>query len=237
MAQSPRNAPRRTPRLSPRWCVALWSVVVIGIGIDTGCTVTKDNYATLSFFFDGVPDPATLAGGAAPPGDATLMAMVSTHRPFAEDKCDACHKTRYRPSRNDGSSCLACHDRVLTEHNWTHGAVAGGACLWCHAPHESARRWLLRGPDRKVCAQCHSATLLSGSTVPAHQDESVSCVACHFGHGGEDALMLKPGATATTIATDDPTMKDAPPSNSPADAPAPDAHSPSDGRGPSPQGV
>ncbi len=39
-----RNATRRTPRLSPRWCVALWSFVALGVAIDTGCTVTKDNY-------------------------------------------------------------------------------------------------------------------------------------------------------------------------------------------------
>lgn len=198
-----RNAARRTPRLSPRWCVALWSLVGLGIIVDTGCTVTKDNYATLSFFFDGVPDPNTVAGGAAKPGDATLMAVVSTHAPFAQDKCDACHKTQYRPSRNDGSPCLACHQGVLTQHNWTHGAVAGGACLWCHSPHESARRWLLRGPDRKVCAQCHAGTMLDASAVPAHVDESVSCVSCHFGHGGDDSLMLKPGASATTTAPDD----------------------------------
>jgi len=197
-----RNATRRTPRLTPRWCVALWGFVVVGVAIDTGCTVTKDNYETLSLLFDGVPNPNSIAGGASTPGDTSLMAVVSTHQPFAQDKCDACHRTKYRPSRNDGSPCLACHEGVLTQHNWTHGAVAGGACLWCHSPHESARRWLLRGPDRKVCAQCHAGTMLDSATVPAHADENVSCVSCHFGHGGENSYMLKPGASATTTAPD-----------------------------------
>lgn len=241
MDSANRNAPRRslgrTPRLPAqtparppfRWCVALWSLVAIGIAVDTGCTVTKDNYATLSFFFDGVPDPSTIAGGAAKPGDTTLMAIVSTHQPFAEDKCDACHKTQYRPSRNDGSPCLTCHQAVLTQHNWTHGAVAGGACLWCHSPHESARRWLLRGPDRKVCAQCHAGTLLDSTTVPAHTDENVSCVACHFGHGGDTPLMLKPGATANSVATEDPAIQRAMDKQS---NPTPDA--PNEPTGPTP---
>jgi len=160
-----------------------------------GCTVTKENYATLSFFFDGVPDPsARLAGG--DPSDMTIATKVVVHQPFAEEKCEECHKTQYRPSRNDPTACLNCHDKLMDQHAWTHGAVAGGACLWCHTPHESVRRWLLRGPDRKLCMQCHSAAMLSDQTVPAHADPKSSCLACHFGHGGDSAIMLRPGATA-----------------------------------------
>lgn len=196
MRPSPRQAVRRA-RLgggATRWAlgVALTSCVVAAVWC--GCTVTKENYATLSFFFDGVPDPnATIAGGE--PGDATLAAAVVVHKPFAEEKCEECHKTQYRPSRNDPRACLKCHDKLTEEHAWTHGAVAGGACLWCHSPHESARKWLLRGPDRKLCTQCHSAALLKGDVVPAHADEKSSCLACHFGHGGDSAVMLRPGAT------------------------------------------
>jgi predicted CXXCH cytochrome family protein len=161
-----------------------------------GCTVTRANYATLSFFFDGVPNPDAPARGGGEPGDATMAAAVIVHRPFAEEKCETCHKTQYRPSRNDPAACLSCHETVMNQHAWTHGAVAGGACLWCHAPHESARKWLLRGPDRGICVQCHSATMLTGETVPAHADPKTSCIACHFAHGGENAIMLRPGATA-----------------------------------------
>jgi len=164
-----------------------------------GCSVTKSNYAMLSFFFDGVPDPNAPGPGGAGAGDATLSAQVVVHKPFAEEKCESCHKTQYRPSRNDPTACLGCHDKVTSEHAWTHGAVAGGACLWCHSPHESARKWLLRGPDRGLCVQCHSSSMLKGDVVPAHADPKASCIACHFGHGGENALMLRPGATATNI--------------------------------------
>lgn len=186
---------RRLRGAATRWTlgVAIASCVVAAVWC--GCTVTKENYATLSMFFDGVPDPSARVGGG-DAGDATLAAAVVVHKPFAEEKCEECHKTQYRPSRNDPRPCLNCHDKLTEEHAWTHGAVAGGACLWCHSPHESARKWLLRGPDRKLCMQCHSAAMLKGDVVPAHADEKSSCLACHFGHGGESATMLRPGATA-----------------------------------------
>ncbi|MBL8747076.1 MAG: hypothetical protein JNK58_12070 [Phycisphaerae bacterium] len=155
-----------------------------------GCTVTSENYSTLSFFFDGVKDP-NAPGPDGIVGDSTVAVAVLVHQPYAEDKCEACHKTSYRPSRNDGSPCLACHDSIASEHRWVHGAVAGGACLWCHAPHESARKWLLRGPDRKICAQCHSATLMVSTSVPEHTDPAASCLQCHMAHGGETPLMLR----------------------------------------------
>jgi len=184
---------RRTPRLArPAGVLAL---LAAGVLIALGCTVTKRNYAMLSTFFDGVPDPNARA--LAVQGDATLAAAVIVHKPFAEEKCESCHKTQYRPKRNDPTPCLSCHEKAGKEHAWVHGAVAGGACLWCHSPHESARKWLLRGPDRKVCGQCHAATM-TDRTVPAHSDDKMSCVACHYGHGGENSLMLRPGASATS---------------------------------------
>ena len=166
-------------------CLAIWA----------GCTVTKKNYSTLSLFFDGVPDPFLPPKGADGPGDSTISASVVVHKPFAEEKCDACHNTQYKPSRNDPRACYTCHEKVAEGHAWVHGAVAGGACLWCHAPHESARKWLLRSQDRKLCMQCHAATMLNGNVVPAHADPNFGCIECHFGHGGDTPLMLKPGAS------------------------------------------
>jgi len=192
------SAPRRSPKGALARTATFWCVLA-AVSVWWGCTVTKSNYATLSLFFDGVPDPnATGPAGAGAAGDSTLAVAVVSHKPFLEEKCESCHKTQYRPSRNDPSACLSCHDKVLNQHQWTHGAVAGGACLWCHSPHESARKWLLRSPDRKLCMQCHSATMMNGATVPAHADPKSGCIDCHFGHGGSNSLMLRPGATATS---------------------------------------
>ena len=169
----------------------------IAVGSWTGCTVTKQNYKTLSFFFDGVPDPSAPAGqGAGRSGPDGKPAFAVVHRPYAEEKCDACHKTRYRPSRNDSSICLQCHAAVQTEHPLMHGPVVATACLWCHTPHESTRPALLRDDDRKVCSQCHTGSTFDASTVPAHGDPARACLECHFGHGGNARFMLRPGAAA-----------------------------------------
>ena len=151
-------------------CLAIWA----------GCTVTKKNYSTLSLFFDGVPDPFLPPKGADGPGDSTISASVVVHKPFAEEKCDACHNTQYKPSRNDPRACYTCHEKVAEGHAWVH---------------ESARKWLLRSQDRKLCMQCHAATMLNGNVVPAHADPNFGCIECHFGHGGDTPLMLKPGAS------------------------------------------
>lgn len=198
---------------------ALWGALgaAVALSVWCGCSVTKTNYRTLSFFFDGVPDPDAAKAGANSAGDATIAVAVVIHKPYGEEKCDACHRTQYRPGKNDASICLTCHDKLMNQHAWTHGAVAGGACLWCHAPHESARKWLLRAPDRKLCVQCHSATMMHASTVPAHADPAVSCLECHFGHGGDNSLMLRPGATSQSPP---PPSAEAPPAKEKASTPS-----------------
>jgi predicted CXXCH cytochrome family protein len=207
MDESPEEDPRSGRRAFRRlgWPMGgrpsrgrvLACVVLAALGGWCGCSVTKSNYSTWTFFFDGVPDPSAAVG--APGGDQTVAVSVVVHAPFGEEKCESCHRTQYRPQRNDPSACISCHGNVAERLAWTHGAVAGGACLWCHSPHESARRWLLRGPDRQVCMQCHPASTMNGTDVPAHVDPTASCLGCHFGHGGASPTMLRPGATATVI--------------------------------------
>jgi len=164
----------------------------VAAGVWSGCAVTKENYKTLSFFFDGVPDPAARAASGEPGGVGTPASVV-THRPYAEQNCDACHTTRYRPTRNDSSVCLQCHAGVQTAYQRMHGPVAAAACLWCHSPHESAYPALLRDSDRKVCSQCHTPDLLSSARVAAHADAARGCLECHSGHGGDRPHMLRPG--------------------------------------------
>lgn len=195
MLRSPRPGPH-APRPAGWKRAAVLGALALALW--GGCTVTRENYATLSLFFDGVPNPDA-PGRVGAAGDQSLAPAVVVHPPFAQEKCETCHKTQYRPSRNDASPCLSCHADIKDRQVWTHGAVAGGACLWCHSPHESARQFLLRSPDRKLCMQCHSAAQLNGSAVPAHADTKVGCLECHFGHGGDNSLMLRPGATAQAV--------------------------------------
>lgn len=167
-------------------------VTTVAIAIWSGCSVTKHNYKTLSFFFDGVPDPSSSIGGAGIGSDGKPQ-FVLVHKPYAEDRCDACHRTKYRPTKSDAGICIECHAAVQTEYPKMHGAVIAMACLWCHNPHESSHPALLRSADRKVCSQCHTAGMLESARVPAHADDTRGCVECHSGHGGTLPFMLKPG--------------------------------------------
>lgn len=161
----------------PQWC---------------GCTVTPENYETLSFFFDGVPDPTLPASTASlPANDPRRIASYSLHPPYAKEECDTCHRARNRPTRNNGRLCLECHESITTEHPRMHGPVVAMACLWCHNPHESVHKHLLRDTDAKVCGQCHTPDLLSPERVPEHAQPEASCLGCHSGHGGDAPYMLR----------------------------------------------
>src|SRR5690606_26299277 len=152
--------------------VVLWS----------GCS-PAGRYRTLSFFFDGVPDPA------APEIDTSSVQALrrsptySVHQPFAEERCSDCHSQRFNLGPQDSGLCLNCHAEVPSEQPFMHGPVAAVACLWCHSAHESAYPSLLKGPARQVCSSCHEPGLLNVTRVPAHADESLSCLECHPGHG------------------------------------------------------
>jgi len=156
-----------------------------------GCSVTPENYDTWAMFFDGVPVPAP--AGTNPDGTSSgaVAAVSYIHPPYAENQCDACHKSKLRFTRRDASGCTSCHTTVPGEYRHMHGPVAANACLWCHTPHESAFPHLLRESDRTLCTRCHTQALLSTERVPAHADESRGCLECHSGHGSSARFMLK----------------------------------------------
>lgn len=167
-----------------------------------GCTVTRENYKTLSLFFDGVPDPDAVILKLPDGGVVTAAAgMLSIHRPYLEEKCVECHDSGLSMARNDAAVCLKCHQGKDREYPYMHGPVAARACLWCHVPHESARKHLLRDADRSMCGMCHAPGLLSASAVPEHADQSRGCLECHAGHGGPQPRMLRPRPAAPGAAT------------------------------------
>jgi predicted CXXCH cytochrome family protein len=172
---------------------------VLAAAVWQGCTATKDNYTTLSFFFDGVPDP-NLATSTIDPktGEIRERGTVSLHKPFEKEQCSECHGGQGLLDRNSSFVCMKCHENQLTKHQRMHGPVAAGACLWCHHPHESLRAHLMRDTDRKVCGQCHIVGALDAVREPAHADEKRACLECHSGHGGPKVFMLKVDALPET---------------------------------------
>jgi predicted CXXCH cytochrome family protein len=175
-------------------------IAIIGAAVLwQGCTATKDNYALLSTFFDGVPDPnAKLATIDQRTGEIRATGSFSAHKPYAEERCGECHQGAEMLTRDSSAMCLRCHEGVPTQYPRMHGPVAAVACLWCHHPHESVRPHLMREEDRKLCTQCHVPGGFDPVRVPAHADERRACMECHTAHGGTAAHMLRPGADANT---------------------------------------
>lgn len=206
--------PRKTRRVGPPHYAVIACVVAAAIW--QGCTVTKENYATLSFYFDGVPDPngknATIDKRT---GEVREHGTLSVHRPYEQEKCNECHIGVDPLTRNSSSVCLKCHEKVTTQHERMHGPVAAVACLWCHNPHESLHPNLLRDDPRKVCMQCHSQSTLEQTSQAAHADKTRQCLECHDGHGGPKPYMLIKDALPGAV-----TPKAAPEKQPPAAAPA-----------------
>jgi predicted CXXCH cytochrome family protein len=170
--------------------------IAIGSILSMGCSVRK-NYKTLSFFFDGVPDPnAPLARPSGPAGSAAptygyeVVAKMYRHKPYADGKCDACHEPDKKHLLTvKAELCIKCHAPATTQYPTMHAPVAIGQCLWCHEPHESDSPKLLKTTAPQLCLQCHDQGLLP-SDIPAHLSDQANCLFCHTGHGGTKPSML-----------------------------------------------
>lgn len=182
-----------------------------------GCSEERD-YKTLSFFFDGVPDPKlkgknplTLNASGRSGG-----AMISTHKPYVEQKCGECHPSQGLPTvaLQNTDLCVKCHEKVMDQYPVMHGPVVGKACLWCHAPHESINKVLLRTTTSALCFQCHERELISTKTF-GHQEGQGNCLDCHFGHGSDKLPFLKPEGERPKPAP----PEGVPPTNLPLDVP------------------
>ena len=208
----------RRARHSLRWRLrreyrkALCSGLVISATITCslawyGCT-PQQRYHTLSFFFDGVPDPRAASASNADSGnkarlDSRHKPLLHQHKPFADGNCTACHGTDTKTIdvAHVAQICQTCHPGLRTQYPVMHEPVLIGDCLWCHLPHESNEPALLVNSSPRLCIQCHDRNTLS-TRPPEHQAEEINCLDCHLGHGGTTHQLLnpttRPGALSTT---------------------------------------
>lgn len=181
------------PNIQPK---ALWGLLLpCLVALLVACGSPRERYRTLSYFFDGVPDPD------APPKQVmndgvmvpVIARVVKQHPPFRDNKCAACHQGPNGELQDFAlayNACVKCHKTIASEHVRMHGPVAREACKWCHTPHESAEPALLKADPVKVCTQCHDKQLL-GAKPAEHLDGKTSCLNCHSGHGGTARYFLK----------------------------------------------
>jgi predicted CXXCH cytochrome family protein len=80
--------------------------------------------------------------------------QASTHGPFAQGDCDACHDRKDPrdpgPASPADDACLSCHDdfagtaRVKTGKGKLHPDGHGMRCVECHNPHNARKPKLVR---------------------------------------------------------------------------------------------
>ena len=157
---------------------------------------TQSQYKMLSFFFDGVPDPARLTAEelrkeqeARDAGKKQAKSRQTQHGPFAAKLCDACHKK----STNAlvlpiDQLCFKCHTLDIDK-KYIHGPVASGGCRVCHSPHGSGFPFLLVAKPEEFCFYCHDKADVYRNAI--HSGLTVECTACHDAHSSDDRYLLQ----------------------------------------------
>jgi predicted CXXCH cytochrome family protein len=172
---------------------------LIGVCVATGCATPEDRYRTLSFFFDGVPLPASMRPPP-PVEEASLVPSVLAIRAGLgtskwvkhEPECKECHASKYTafPDVDPPELCWECHYKENFVGKVAHGPFAAGACTQCHNPHKSQHGSLLVDSVPTLCLNCHDYE--SFPELEQHQVvEGDRCVDCHNPHTGPKAYMLK----------------------------------------------
>ncbi|MFZ4550092.1 MAG: cytochrome c3 family protein [Bacteroidales bacterium] len=184
--------------------VLVYSAIAFFLVYFSGCSTSK-NYKTLSFFFDGVPQPASETSAlaidtlnhavtAALAQDLVLVAApkIQPHPPYHDRQCGSCHdqSTMGKLLKPLPELCYQCHEDFGTKYKVLHGLVGGGQCNMCHSPHMSANQHLLTRTEQALCLYCHDPKDISNAgTHPETKDSD--CIACHNPHGGNDTNLLR----------------------------------------------
>jgi predicted CXXCH cytochrome family protein len=157
-----------------------------------GCE-TAANYKTLSFFFDGVPNPdeqpKEWAGIKRDKAGNFPVAQGSSHGPYAAKECGGCHmrgtNTLVEPIER---LCLRCHVINLNK-KWVHGPLASGGCRFCHLPHNSSNPYLLASGLADPCFACHEEKAIKQKEY--HKGTDMKCTRCHDAHMSDRQYLLK----------------------------------------------
>lgn len=171
------------------------------------CSV-QNHYSTLSFFFDGVPDPGDIhketLGDSIKQADSFDSTGVVVgvakpdffmHSPYLERKCDFCHNQEHMGSPKIAMPglCTQCHSTLAKQQAFEHGPAVGGYCTQCHSPHQAKEENLLKITGRELCLNCHDAESLYQSEFHESNDE-MDCVSCHNPHSSNNHSLLQSGA-------------------------------------------
>ncbi len=172
--------------------------LLLGLSLICGCAPkTESQYKVLSFFFDGVPNPALKVEPEEGKKNGSAVKdkrlKFTEHGPFAAKQCNGCHQkgTNVLVAPIE-ELCFRCHQLDLKK-GWTHGPVAAGGCRECHNPHSSGYPYLLMAKSSEFCYYCHNKNDVLRSA--AHKDMTQECSACHDAHSADNRFLLKKQVT------------------------------------------
>jgi predicted CXXCH cytochrome family protein len=148
--------------------------------------------------------------------EVALKPKIYVHAPYADGRCDDCHRTAsesFTMFRSKGPSsrfrtgggkpgvliaprkklCIKCHDYLTPDKAslsglWLHTTAAEGDCDACHAPHQSGYPGVLLSKPEEICQECHSDE--KTMNIPDHSKPG-ECLDCHNPHLGKNRLLLK----------------------------------------------
>ena len=176
----------KTPTVAAGFCVAVAFLI--------GCSAST-RHSVLTYFFDGVPPPATSPAGLETSAEAAgrvpaRRVALGDHGPYAAKLCDACHNvgaTNVLVAPGE-ELCFRCHDLRL-DRKYIHGPLASGGCLECHDPHGSRHGYLLVSEPEDFCFRCHDRAALAEAGT--HGDLRERCTDCHDAHMSDNEHLLK----------------------------------------------
>jgi predicted CXXCH cytochrome family protein len=170
----------------------------------SGCSITH-NYKALSFFFDGVPDPAKKSANSLNDSisrpDSLAIAQntlgktgpqMIVHPPYQDKQCGSCHdqSTMGKLIKTPPALCYQCHEDFNDKYKIVHGPVGGGYCTQCHNPHMSNTKDLLIRTGQTLCFHCHDTQQIA--ETEAHRTiKDTDCSECHNPHGGDNRNFLR----------------------------------------------
>lgn len=171
----------------------------------SGCN-RLTTHQVLTTIFDGVPsmpepeeycrsylEAKTAAEQAKTKAAATATTEKrSTHRPYAEKRCDDCHdRTKESGLKKPKKElCFLCHPNI-TKGAFVHGPAAVGGCTDCHDPHSSNYPALLKTDRDKICATCHKEKRLAEKMHNTIAEHGMICVDCHNPHASRVRYFLQ----------------------------------------------
>ena len=156
------------------------------------------------------------------------LAEVSSHPPFKNGECTACHQV-HRPAARDGTPpfllkaptgdlCLTCHaeKREQQTQAYSHAPFASGQCTSCHDPHGSRSPPSLKVDEGQVCFVCHQSLAQALSLPRQHVPFTTgNCGACHDPHASQEFAHLKANTQTLCFSCHAGAMAKADPSHKP----------------------